>query len=1455
MAHATGLGGGSTGLGDTMSALIGVSGVGTPGPDTFSGGIGDDTYSGLDGRDFISGGDGDDLLSGGNGDDDLNGGSGNDTLYGDDGFNWLSGGPGDDLLVGGAPLVGHGWTTADYYSVIVGVRVDLSIVGPQAIGGGAGADTLVNIKSVVGTPFNDTLIGDDDNNFISGREGDDLLNGGNGEDALEYGGAPGGVSVNLNVTGPQNVGGGHGVDTILNFENIGASFHADTLIGTAGDNYFTTRGGGDYVDGGAGFDQVNFQDLSGAVSANLSLSGANAISIDGADTLINIEGLNGSSFNDTLIGNAANNSLQGRGGDDVIDGGAGFDTVEYYDAPGGVSVDLNLTGPQNVGGGHGVDTILNFENIAASFHADTLVGSTGDNYFTTRGGGDYVDGGAGFDTVNFRDLTGAVSVNLNLQGANAISINGADTLISIEGLDGSNFNDTLIGNAANNGFHGGVGDDVLDGGAGIDGVEYYGAHGGVSVDLNLTGPQHVGGGHGVDTILNFENVGASFHADRLIGTAGANHFTTRGGGDYVDGGAGFDTVDFQDLSGGVDANLGLFGATSAHGADTLIGVEGLIGSGFNDTLTGDAGNNTFQGRGGDDVLDGSGGIDTASYFEASVGVKVNLAIVGTQTIGSGQGIDTLSNIENLQGGQFNDTLIGDAQDNFLNGQDGDDSLFGADGNDNLYGGTGDDVLNGGAGADIVQGAAGNDTLLGGLGDDQLLGGQGTDLIDGGDGSDMANYTTASTAVTVSLAIVGAQAVSGDQGSDILTNIELLYGSNFNDTLTGDAAGNFLGGHGGDDSLSGGAGDDALRGGAGDDVLDGGASSPVIGTRNSVGGDIAAYDDATGAVAVSLSNLGAQFIGGGVGTDTLVNIENLLGSTFGDQLTGDANANYIGGEAGNDTIVGLTGNDILAGGQGDDRIDGGADSDLASYYAASGGQGVDTLISIERLFGSRFTDTLTGNSQDNHIDGQDGADSVAGGDAQDVLFGGAGDDSLSGDAGDDTITGDTGNDTIAGGAGEDVVTFSGTLADYRVQIVRSGVAVISDLRLGAPDGADTLTGVETARFSDGDILLGPSVLAISSTPLTQLEGGSGTTQFSFMVERSGGVAGATTVAWTVAGMGVDPATAADFSGGVLPSGSLTFAAGETSKVVLVSVAGDAAFEPDEGFSVTLSNPTGGASISAHLAMATILNDDVALNHAPVAAADAAVLTEDAAVVIDVLANDTDIDLGDSKVLVSLSGTVQGADVSIVSGKVVYVADVDSFDLLRSGQSVNDSFTYTMRDAAGATSTASVQVTINGVADGPVQTGGAGHDTLTGSTLDEKIDGGAGNDVLGGGEGADMLLGGFGDDDLAGGDGIDSLSGADGRDTIAGGAGDDVLAGGRGSDLFDFGPGFGHDTIIDFRPGDDDIRFVGGPAFNFADLIGHASQVGANIVIALQSGDSLQLNNLQVASLQPADFVFI
>ncbi|WP_293905550.1 type VI secretion system tube protein Hcp [Phenylobacterium sp.] len=262
----------------------------------------------------------------------------------------------------------------------------------------------------------------------------------------------------------------------------------------------------------------------------------------------------------------------------------------------------------------------------------------------------------------------------------------------------------------------------------------------------------------------------------------------------------------------------------------------------------------------------------------------------------------------------------------------------------------------------------------------------------------------------------------------------------------------------------------------------------------------------------------------------------------------------------------------------------------------------------------------------------------------------------------------------------------------------------------------------------------------------------------------------------------------------------------------------------------------------------------VNDAPVGVADTAAVKENASVTIDVLANDTDVDLGDSKTLVSLSATALGGHVSIVGGKVVYVADADRFDLLRTGQSSIDSFSYTLRDTAGLTSTASVQVTVSGVADGPTKTGGAGNDSLAGTALDEKLDGAGGNDTLDGGPGADTLVGGAGNDSLVGGTGIDSLSAGDGNDTLVGGAGDDVLSGARGSDLFIFGPGSGHDIVIDFKNVEDDIRFVGSGFTGFADMVAHSAQVGANTIITTAAGDSVQLNNVLLTSLQSADFLF-
>lgn len=261
-----------------------------------------------------------------------------------------------------------------------------------------------------------------------------------------------------------------------------------------------------------------------------------------------------------------------------------------------------------------------------------------------------------------------------------------------------------------------------------------------------------------------------------------------------------------------------------------------------------------------------------------------------------------------------------------------------------------------------------------------------------------------------------------------------------------------------------------------------------------------------------------------------------------------------------------------------------------------------------------------------------------------------------------------------------------------------------------------------------------------------------------------------------------------------------------------------------------------------------------NVGPVAVADTATVAEDASVIIDVLANDTDANAGDTKTLVSVSTTAKGATAEIVNGKVVYTADADAFDLLGVGQTTTDSLSYVMRDAAGLTSTTTVTVTIGGVANAPTQTGGTGADTLTGTAGDELLNGADGNDILTSGAGADTLSGGNGNDSLSGGEGIDSISGGSGNDTIVGGAGDDALSGSRGTDLFVFGADFGHDQISDFKPGEDDISFGGGVFTNFADLLAHAVQAGQHVLITTDEGDSLQLNNLQLSSLQSADFLF-
>ena len=212
-------------------------------------------------------------------------------------------------------------------------------------------------------------------------------------------------------------------------------------------------------------------------------------------------------------------------------------------------------------------------------------------------------------------------------------------------------------------------------------------------------------------------------------------------------------------------------------------------------------------------------------------------------------------------------------------------------------------------------------------------------------------------------------------------------------------------------------------------------------------------------------------------------------------------------------------------------------------------------------------------------------------ANSAISGYGGDDTLNGESGDDRLDGNAGNDRINGGSGNDTAGFAGPFARYTITYDFAADRVIVTDSLPGGDGTDSVgLDVEHLAFADGvhDLVEFLPRLSISgSTSVT--EGNSGSKTLTYTVTRSGPTHGISTVKWSVAGVGTNQATAADFVGGILPSGSLSFAAGETSKTVTVKIAGDAAVEPDETFRLRLTSP-GDAIVTTGSVTTTILNDD-------------------------------------------------------------------------------------------------------------------------------------------------------------------------------------------------------------------------------------------------------------------------
>ncbi|MEO0807247.1 MAG: Ig-like domain-containing protein, partial [Cyanobacteria bacterium J06643_4] len=299
-------------------------------------------------------------------------------------------------------------------------------------------------------------------------------------------------------------------------------------------------------------------------------------------------------------------------------------------------------------------------------------------------------------------------------------------------------------------------------------------------------------------------------------------------------------------------------------------------------------------------------------------------------------------------------------------------IIGTTANDLLIGKAKNEIIDGLAGNDVLKGKAGNDQLRGGLGNDSLNGGTGGDVLDGGDGIDSANYRTSQSGVTVNLATNSA--TGGEATGDSLISIERLYGSLFDDVLTGDDQNNILVGYAGDDVFVGGAGNDLMIGHDGADSFDGGSGVDTVNYRTS-----------QAAVAIDLTAGTAS--GGDAEGDSLTSIERLYGSAFNDSLIGDA---------GNNVFNGLGGADLIDGKGGVDTViyrnsNAGVRVNLASGVGRDGHAEGDILQGIERVYGSNANDVLEGDGRKNRLYGLGGDDVLDGGGGADLLVGGGGTD--------------------------------------------------------------------------------------------------------------------------------------------------------------------------------------------------------------------------------------------------------------------------------------------------------------------------------------------------------------------------------------------------------------------------------------------------------------------------------
>ncbi|WP_236759713.1 calcium-binding protein [Agrobacterium tumefaciens] len=1306
-------------------------------------------------------------------------------LVGNSGNNVLAGLAGADMLDGGL-----GIDTASYVASASGVSVLLT-TGVVA-GGDAEGDTLVNIENVTGSSFDD---------IIEGSSGTNVLVGGAGEDLLSYSNAGAGITINLGSTSAQATGGA-GTDTVSGFENVTGSAFNDTLTGTTGSNVLAGGKGSDTLVGKAGNDRYIHRAGDGSDFINDDSSSS-------AD--VDVLDLTYLSSNDVVLSrvgqdltikiNATSEILTVRNQFYSTSANWGIERLEFSDA----TWDLAM--------------ISSRAWFRGTIGADTITGSDADDTIDGGAGNDTLSGGVGHDTYVYSEGYGSDVVNERATGTDVdtlhlIGLNQAD--IRIERLT-SDLTDVAIrilstGTTVtlDNQFdlEGGVERIVFGDGSSLGGTDW-------SLDALL---RTIAAFYGTETN---DTITAGAGLDRLRGLGGDDTLNGGAGADILEGGTGNDlyTVDdigdlVVELAGeGIDTVQSSVSFTLASEVEklTLTGSSALngTGNGLANTIVGNTGNNTLAGLGGGDIIDGGAGTDTVTYAESDAAVSVNL-LAGTASGGHAEG-DVLSNIENVTGSEFADTITGNTAANVLYGLGGDDLLEGGAGHDTLDGGSGVDVLRGGAGddtyivdniADVVRESAA----------------EGTDLVQA--------YVSHTLSDNVeNLTLLGSLALNGT-------------GNTLANTLRGNDASNDLSGEDGNDSLYGLLGDDLLRGGAGNDLLDGGAGADTM--FGGIGNDSYVVDDA-GDVVIEALNEGTDSISASISFTLAQNVENLTltgagaingsGNELSNTVTGNSADNILSGFDGNDTFAGGGGNDVLLGGAGNDVLNGGAGADSMAGSAGDDnyvidnvgdqvieitGEGIDSVSSsisyrllenFENLTltgssslngaGNALNNTITGNSGANLIEGLAGADvlnggsgidtvtyissgsgvsvnlqtgATAGGDAQgdiisnfenltgsefaDVLTGNTAANVIHGHGGNDVIRTGAGNDLLNGGAGDDILS-GGVGSDTFVYSSGDGNDQINDEANDVGD-VDTLL-LSDLNSSDVTVLRKGTKLEVNVTSTGHLitvegqwaepDGYSGIEQIQFA---DGSVMARSAIMAIEDSSSLDPANIV----------------GTANDDVFESVSGDNTFSGLAGNDLYNYGRGGGHD--------TILEDQFGGDWDRLA-----------------FSNLSTYDIGLSR---------NGDDLTI------WVWD--------SSAGANDGGSITVRNTLGENSGSGVELFT--LVEGTFTKADVQSVLLSQATT-------VNNDVIEG----------F-------------------RNT------GDYLEGGAGSDTFVFKPNFGWDTIGDFVAGegtDDVLEFRGGVLADFEAVLAAASQVGNDTIINVDGTNGITLANVNLADLHRDDVRFV